>query len=82
MNPNSTRTAPLGIEVEFQPNDLTLVAHIPSRDGGVVYFVSEGDDRAVSEWPPFDRAILRAMLAEALRVLDATEHPANAEALR
>lgn len=82
MNPDCTRTAPLGIEVEFQPTDLTLVAHIPSRDGGAIYFINGRDDLATFDPRPFDRAILRALLTEGLRALDASEPAVTTGAAR
>lgn len=75
MNPDSTRTKPFGIEVEFDPSEIALVAHIPAQHGGRVYWLADpgrliGDE---SEWRSLDRAIIRAILLEALHRLDETE---------
>lgn len=75
MNPNMTITrAPVGIEVEFQPTEHGLVAHVPSKTGGTVYWLT-GTDLVddLAEWPRLDRAILRALLTEGLRRLDESE---------
>ena len=82
MNPDSTRVKPLGIEVEFDRAEHALVAHIPGRAGGSVFWLVDETNRLGSEQDlsRLDRAFIRAMLTEALRRLDDTE-PSNPNAV-
>lgn len=75
MRDDMCRTEPLGIEWEFANGDLALVAHIPS-EGNAFICARIDEPGSHEEMTPKARAFTRTLLAEALRLLDATE-PTN-----